>query len=103
MKSKPSIEFIRLFFKSPADEEFAVRCADFIAGVVGDRVLELRPDTKWSVILQWLGPKPAHPALFAMLLKKAFGPDVKEVIDAPEFMTFRDFVEYACSHKHRSA
>src|SRR5437764_8888353 len=75
-RSGPSVEFIRLFFKSPAEEEFAVRCAEFIAGVVGERVLQLRPDTKWSEILQWFGPKPVHGALFTMLLKKKFGADV---------------------------
>jgi len=103
MKSKPSVEFIRLFFKSPTEEEFAVVCAEFIANVVGDRVLELRPDTKWSEILQWFGPKPAHPALFAMLLKKRLGPDVKEIIAASDFMTFREFIEYACRQKHNAA
>jgi len=103
MKSKPSVEFIRLFFKSPVEEEFAIVCAEFIANVVGDRVLGLRPDTKWSEILQWLGPKPDHPALFAILLKKRFGPDVEEIIAASEFMTFREFVEYVCSHKQHAA
>ena len=103
MKSKPSVEFIRLFFKSPVEEEFAIACADFIANVVGDRVLELRPDKKWSEILQWFGPKPHHAALFAILLKKRFGPDAKEIIAASEFMTFREFIEYACRQKYNAA
>jgi hypothetical protein len=101
-RPSPSIEFIRLFFKSPAEEAFAVHCAEFIAGVVGERVLQLRPDTKWSEILHWFGPKPAHRALFAMLLKKRFGKDVNEIVAAPEFMTFREFVEYVCT-QHQSA
>jgi hypothetical protein len=103
MKPKPSVEFIRMFFKSPTEEEFAVECAEFIAKFVGDRVLDLRPDTRWSEILQWFGPKPAHAALFAMLLKKRFGKDVKEIIAASEFMTFRVFVEYVCNHEHSAA
>lgn len=78
-------------------------CAEFIAGVVGERVFQLRPDTKWSEILQWFGPKPTHGALFAMLLKKRFGKDVNEIIAASEFMTFREFVEYVCSHEHSAA
>ncbi len=99
MKPKVSVEFIRMFFKSPAEEEFAVECAGFIANVAGDRVLELRPDMQWSEILQWFGSKPAHMALFAMLLKKRFGKDVNEVIASSGFMTFREFVEYVCRHQ----
>ena len=99
----PSIEFIRLFFKAPAEEEFAVHCAEFIAGVVGERVLQLRPDTKWSEILRWFGPQPVHGALFAMLLKKKFGADVEEIFAASELMTFREFVEYVCRHEHSAA
>jgi hypothetical protein len=102
MTPKSSVEFIRIFFKSPTEGEFAVECAEFIAGVIGERVLLLRPDTKWSEILQWFGPKPVHGALFAMLLKKKFGRDVDEIITTAEFMTFREFVEYVCRHE-RSA
>lgn len=80
-----------------------MRCAEFIAGVVGERALQLRPDTKWSEILRWFGPKPAHGYLFAMLLKKKFGTDVDEILAASEFMTFREFVEYVCSHEHRAS
>ena len=92
-----------MFFKSPTEEEFAVCCAEFIASVVGERVLQLRPDTKWSEILQWFGPKPVHGALFAMMLKKKFGTDVEEIIAASEFMTFREFVEYVCHREHSAA
>ena len=101
--AKPSVEFIRMFFKSPTEEQFAVECAEFIRNVVGDRVLRLLPDTRWSEILQWFGPKPAHGALFAMLLKKRFGKDVNEIIAASEFMTFREFVEYVCKHHQNAA
>ncbi len=78
-------------------------CAEFIAGVVGERVLQVRPDTKWSEIFQWFGPKPVHGALFAMLLKKKFGKDVDEIITAAEFITFREFVEHVCRHQHSAA
>ena len=92
-----------MFFKSPTEEEFAVECAEFITNVVGDRALDFRPDLTWSEILHWLGPKPAHAALFAMLLKKRFGTHGNQIIANSEFMTFREFVEYVCSHENNAA
>jgi hypothetical protein len=112
MKSKPSVEFIRLFFKSPTEEEFAVRCAQFIANIVGERVLLLRPDTTWSEIFQWLGPRRGHTnlhvelvrnALFADSLKKEFGAPAKEIIANSDFMTFRDLIEDVCRHELEKA
>ena len=103
MKSKPSVEFIRMFFNSSAEEAFAVRCAEVLASLAGERIDQLRPDTKWAEILQWAGPTPVHVVLFAEVLKKEFGADAKEIIANSEFMTFREFVEYACSHEHHAA
>jgi hypothetical protein len=102
-EASPSVEFIRLFFKSPKEEEFAVRCAQSIARVIGERVLLLRPDTPWSDILGWFRPGARNAALFALILKQEFGSDFNEVLRNHEFLTFREFVEYACSHEHRSA
>jgi hypothetical protein len=95
-QSKPSVEFIRLFFKSPKEEKFAVRSARYIAGVVGERVTSLRPETTWSEIFNWFGPSVVRATLFATVLTKEFGSDFKEMTPNPEFMTFRDFVEYVC-------
>ena len=101
-ESKPSVEFIRLFFKSQEEEEFAVRCARFIARVVGERVNLLRPDTTWSEIFQWLGPDVGHEAVFILLLREEFGSAYKEVASNYEFVTFRDFVEYGCRRDQRN-
>jgi len=88
-------EFIRLFFKSPKQEQLAVRCARFIASLVGERIADLRPDTRWSEIFQWAGRSPAHTVAFTFALKKEFGSAAKGIIDDPACMTFREFVEYA--------
>jgi hypothetical protein len=102
-ESNPSVEFIRVFFKSPKEEEFAVRCAQSIACVVGERVSLLRPETTWSEILGWFRSGARDAALFALILKKEFGSDFNEVLSNYEFLTFREFVEYACSHERKSA
>jgi hypothetical protein len=101
--SRPAVEFIRLFFKSRAQEEFAVRCAQSIARIVGERITLLRPDTTWSEILEWFGPGVRNAALFAAVLRQEFGSDFNEVLRNREFMTFREFVEYVCSREHRRA
>ena len=101
---QPSVEFIRLFFKSPQEEEFAIRCARFIARVAGGRVSLLRPDTTWAEIFRWQGPEFSDAAMFLFLFTEEFGAAAyKEVVANYEFMTFRDFVEYACRREHRAA
>ena len=98
-----SAEFIRLFFKIPAQEQFAVRCAKLIAGIVGERVADLRPETKWSEIFQWVNPSPTHTVAFTFTLKKEFGAYATVLLDDPEAMTFRDFVEYVCMRERGAA
>jgi hypothetical protein len=102
-QSNPSVEFLRLLFKSPKEEEFAVRCAQFLAGIVGERITLLRPDTKWSEIIGWSGPSFFHAAALAIALRKELGVDPKEILANPEFTTFRDFVEYACAREDKTA
>jgi len=95
--ASPSVEFIRLFFKSPKEEEFAVRCAQFLAKTVGEPIKLLRSDTKWSEISQWVGSSLSRESLLlTFALKKEFGayPD--------DLMTFRDFVEYICCREHNA-
>ena len=90
----PSVAFLRLLFRSPKEEELAIRCAEFLAGIAGDRIGLLRPDTKWSEIIEWLGPRYRDGVLLALLLKKKFGVDPEEVLANPEFTTFRDLVQH---------
>lgn len=87
----------------PEEEEFAVHCAQLIARTVGERISLLRPDTTWSEILGWYGPGICDAVLFGVVLKREFGSDFNQVLQNHEFMTFREFVEYACSHEHRPA
>ena len=96
-------EFIRLFFKSPKQEQVAVRCSRFIASMVGERIADLRPDTRWSEIFQWAGRSPAHTVAFTFALKKEFGAAAKQIIDDPACMTFREFVEHASGPDRNAA
>ena len=96
----PSVEFLRQSFKSPEQQEFALRCAQFLARIIGDRITLLRPETTWSDVSEWLGPGEMHAALLAVLLRNKFGADTKEFFYNSEVTTFRDFVDYACSREH---
>ena len=96
-------EFIRLFFKSPKQEQLAVRCSRFIASLVGERIADLRPDTRWSEIFEWAGRSPAHTVAFTFALKKEFGAAAKQIIDDPACMTFREFVEHASGPDRNAA
>ena len=97
-----SVEFLRLLFKSPDQEEFAVRCAQLLAKIAGDRITLLRPDTKWSEIIEWAGPTSSHATGLALALKKEVGVDPKDILTYPEFTTFRDLVEYVCASEDKS-
>lgn len=99
----PSVAFLRLLFNSPKEEDFAIRCAQFLARIVGERITLLRPDTKWSEIIEWFGPSSAHGALLAIALHKEFGVAPNEILANPEFTTFRDFVEYVCDREDKAA
>jgi hypothetical protein len=95
----PSVEFIRMYFNSPVEEEFAVRCTQFLAGIIGERIIELRPDMKWSKICKLFGPTPAHAFALECKLQTEFGEVAKDLIANSDFMTFREFVEAACQSK----
>jgi hypothetical protein len=99
MPTIPSVEFIRMFFNSPVEEEFAVRCTQFLARIIGERIIELRPDMKWSEICKLLGPTPAHAFVLSYKLRTEFGEVAKDLIANLDFMTFREFVEAACQSK----
>jgi len=72
--------------------------------MVGDRITLLRPDTRWSEIIEWSGGPGLVPAvLLALALKKEFGVDAKEILANPDFTTFRDLVEYVCNREDKAA
>jgi hypothetical protein len=100
--SDPSVEFLRLLFKSPNEEEFAVRCAQFLARIVGNRVSLLRPDTTLAEIIEWSG-RSIDGLLLAIVLEREFGVDLKEILANPEFTTFRDLVEHVCAREDKTA
>jgi hypothetical protein len=95
--SNPSVEFLRLFFKSPKEQELAVSLAEVLARIVGQRIALLRPGTRFSDILEWSGPSPVHAIILAVALQKEFDLDTKKMLANPQFWTFRDLVEHACS------
>jgi len=95
------VEFLRLMFKSPKEEEFAVRCAEFLAIIVGKRVKLLRPDTKWSEIIGWVGEGRGQAIFLVMALRRELGVDLHEILANPELTTFRDFVEHVCSRENK--
>ena len=80
-----------------------MRCAKLIGGMIGERVADLRPDTRWSEIFQWVKPSPAHTVAFTFTLKKEFGEYAEILIDDPDSVTFRDFVEYVCKRERGAA
>jgi len=49
-----NVEFIRLLFRSPIEEQIAYQWAAGLARLIGPQVIQLRPSTTLTEIDQWL-------------------------------------------------
>jgi len=95
------VQFIRLFFPSPLEEEVAVQIAGLLASVVGEQIKHLRPDTRLSEIFRWADS--LGTAEIVMLLEELFGHEIDDNFAADfDQQTFRGLVEYA-SCRNRAA
>src|SRR5258705_11939057 len=92
--SAVDVEFIRIFFPSPIEEEVAIRWAKRLASVIGERVEELRPNSLFSEIFDWVKADGFDVAEFVMALEDEFGKDLDVLLDDLDHLTFRGFVEY---------
>ena len=96
---RADIEFIRLFFRSRHEEALAIRIARLLASVVGDRITQLRPETKLSEIIRWSDSLDAVGVV--MRLEEVFGHAIPDdMADDFEHLTFRELVEYASESNH---
>jgi len=86
------MDFIRIFFPRPQEEEIAARLAHCLASSVGEQALQLRPNTTFSEIFAWVGDGDA--AEFILGVEEELGLELDEVAEDIEEMTFREFVKY---------
>jgi hypothetical protein len=89
-----SVEFIRLLFRSPVEEEVAYRWAVRLAKLLGPKVMQLRPGTTLSELLVWAATTGADSMDFALVFEPELRMEFAEFLDHAEHVTFRGLVEH---------
>ncbi len=88
------VEFIRLLFINPVEEEIAHRWASRLARVVGPQALQLRPQTTLAEMLKWAAIVKADSMDFAIVFEPELRMELAEFLDYSEHATFREMVEH---------
>jgi hypothetical protein len=94
--TKPSVdvEFIRLFFRESDEEEIAHRWASRLGGLLGPRVMELRPETTLSEMLRWAASSRVDSIDFVVVFEPELRMEFATFLDDSEPTTFREMVEH---------
>lgn len=94
-RSRPEVEFIRLFFPLEREAKVAVGVAQMLAELVGDRISDLRPDSLLIEVAGWV--ENSMPAVELLLvMEEELGVDFGENLD---ITTFRELVEYLANDR----
>ena len=88
------VEFIRLFFRAPDEEEIAHRWASRLGRLLGPRVLELRPETTLSEMLRWGAMSRVESIDFVVVFEPELRIDFASFLDDSDHTTFREMVQH---------
>jgi hypothetical protein len=88
------VEFIRLLFTDPVEEQIAHRWASRFARLVGPRVLQLRPQSTLAEMLEWAAAGDVDSLDFALVFEPELRMGLAEFLDYAEHSTFREMVQY---------
>jgi hypothetical protein len=88
------VESIRLLFKSPVEEEIAYRWASRLSRLLGQRIMQLRPDTTLSEILKWAAASGIDSMDFVVVFEPELRMELAEFLDHADLYTFREMVEH---------
>jgi hypothetical protein len=93
-KSPIDVDFIRLFFTSPVEEEIAHRWASRLSRLIGSRALDLRPDTTLAQVLEWSAASGVDSIDFVVVFEPELRMDFAEFLDNAEQAEFREIVQH---------
>ena len=86
------VQFVKLFFTMPAEEEIAYTLALRLAEVVGERVQGLRPTTTLYELLEWGVAAKADPMDFVVVFEPELRMGFARFLDDAAHVTFREMV-----------
>ena len=88
------VEFMRLLFTDPVEEQVAHRWASRFANLVGPQALELRPQTTLAEMLEWAATANVDSMDFAMVFEPELRMELAQFLDYSEHATFREMVQH---------
>jgi hypothetical protein len=88
------MEYIRLLFTDPVEEEIAHRWASRLARLVGGHALKLRPDTTLAEMLRWAATADVDSMDFVVIFEPELRMELAEFLDYSEHATFREMVQH---------
>ena len=88
------VEFIRLFFRVPDEEEIAHRWASRLGKLIGPRVVELRPETTLSEMLRWGAASQVASIDFVVVFEPELRMDFAVFLEDSDHATFREMVQH---------
>jgi hypothetical protein len=88
------VEFIRLLFTDPVEEQIAHRWALRFASLVGPRVLQLRPQSTLAEMIEWAAIVDVDSMDFALVFEPELRMGLAEFLDYAEHATFREMVQH---------
>ena len=94
-KQTVNVEFIRLFFHAPVEEEIAFRWASRLRNLIGSHVLQLRPTTTLAEIADWASTQRIDPMDFVVVFEPELRRQFSVLLEDAEEATFREMVQYA--------
>lgn len=94
---QPDVEFIRLFFPTPAEEAVAVRLAGLFASWVGQDVAKLRPESRMGELWALVSARGQDGFGFFTAMEERLGIDLDPFGDDFGELTFRELVQYAAA------
>lgn len=97
------VEFIRLFFREPDEEEIAHRWASRLGRLFGSRAMELRPETTLSEMLEWGAASQVESIDFVVVFEPELRMEFAEFLDDPDHSTFRGMVWHCAERTRPSA
>ena len=100
---EPEVDFIRIFFTDPVEEEIAHRWTSRLARLIGPHIHHLRPDTTLTQMLGWGFVSRADSMDFLFVFEPELRMELSGFLDDCESATFRDMVRhYAARHPSRA-
>jgi hypothetical protein len=93
-QNEVDVRFIRLLFRSPVEELIAYRWAKRLAGLLGQKAMELRPDTTLSELLTWAALAGVDSMDFVVVFEPELGMEFANFLDFSDHTTFREMVEH---------